>query len=119
MDLIKLSPYEFSWYNIWLQKSQAMPIHSCEPLFKYYHMAYQQFGDVITNVDDKTLARSYIGVTICSYRRDQRVLAVSDIDEVYYDVKNDVIAKIFRVIMKNYIRSIKSKLRKIRAILRR
>ena len=89
LDLIMLSPYEFSWYNIWLQKSQVMPIHMCEPFFKTYHMAYQQFGDVMSNVDETELSRGYVGVVINSNYTKRKIIKVNDIAKLHYRIVNN------------------------------
>jgi len=36
-DALEQSPYEFSWYNIWLQKSCAIDVHPREPWIKVFH----------------------------------------------------------------------------------
>lgn len=36
-DLLQESPYEFTWYNMWLQIGQEIPIHFREPLVKVVH----------------------------------------------------------------------------------
>ncbi len=38
---LKKSPYEFSWYNFWLQKDKTIPIVFREPLFKIFHSKNQ------------------------------------------------------------------------------
>lgn len=118
LDFMKISPYEFSWYNIWLQKSATIPIHICEPWFKYYHMAYQQFAEVITNVDEESLGRAYVDVTICSFERDCRIISVADIDKIYYPMQIDIILKIFYIIFINYPRKV-FKMIKNRRIIRK
>ena len=65
-DLIRESPYEFSWYNFWLQKSQVIPIVIKEPWVKMlhhdgHHVEYAVRG---TTLDD--VARGYIGIVINS-----------------------------------------------------
>ena len=41
LDMLAESPYEFSWYNFWLQKSRPIRIEIREPLFKVVHSASQ------------------------------------------------------------------------------
>lgn len=65
-DLLQISPYEFSWYNIWLQYSKQIPIEFREPLFKTFHHE-NQLKDYIrrgTTIDD--IARGFLGVVINS-----------------------------------------------------
>jgi len=65
-DLIRLSPYEFSWYNFWLQKSGVIPIVIREPLVKMLHHDGQHLEYAVrgTTLDD--VARGYVGIVINS-----------------------------------------------------
>ena len=65
-DLIRLSPYEFSWYNFWLQKSQVIPVIIREPLVKMLHHDGQHLEYAVrgTTLDD--VARGYVGIVINS-----------------------------------------------------
>lgn len=65
-DLIRISPYEFSWYNFWLQKSQAIPIVMREPVVKMLHHEGQhlEYAARGTTLDD--IARGYVGIVINS-----------------------------------------------------
>lgn len=65
-DLLRMSPYEFSWYNFWLQKAQPIPIMIREPLVKVlhhdgHHLEYAMRG---LSLDD--VARGYVGIVINS-----------------------------------------------------
>ena len=65
-DLIRLAPYEFSWYNFWLQKSHVIPVAIREPVVKMlhhdgHHLEYAVRG---TTLDD--VARGYVGLVINS-----------------------------------------------------
>lgn len=66
IDLMRISPYEFSWYNIWLQKSNVLPIHPCEQLFLYFHMKHQLYLSWILGRGMEDLKRSYVGIVINS-----------------------------------------------------
>lgn len=66
VDIIKLSPYEFSWYNMWLQKSKVIPIEIREPLFKTFHHQNQLNDYVRRNVTLQDIARGFIGININS-----------------------------------------------------
>lgn len=65
-DLIAISPYEFSWYNLWLQKSQCMPIYMCEPLFKTFHLKQHQIFSVLQGMRIEDWAKAYIGIVVNS-----------------------------------------------------
>jgi len=65
-DLIRISPYEFSWYNFWLQKSLVIPIVIREPAIKMLHHEGQHLEYAVrgTSLDD--VARGYVGLVINS-----------------------------------------------------
>jgi hypothetical protein len=64
-------PYEFSWYNMWLQKSNVIPIHQIEPLVKVFHDEDQHVASLARGVGVEDLARSYLAVVVNSnYSRD-------------------------------------------------
>jgi hypothetical protein len=66
LDLIRASPYEFSWYNMWLQHDRTIEIHAREHLFKYFHHKNQHLEYRIKGVTLADLARGYVGVVINS-----------------------------------------------------
>ena len=62
-DLLSISPYEFSWYNFWVQKTQKNNLLYKPSLVKFFHMDYQYvFSLMITDLKD--LRRSYIGIVL-------------------------------------------------------
>lgn len=65
-DLIETAPYEFSWYNFWLQKARPIEIHCCEPFFKVFHTKLQYRRALSEGVSEASLAHSYSGVVINS-----------------------------------------------------
>lgn len=65
-DLLEISPYEFSWYNMWLQKSNIIPIHTREPLFKYFHTENQLIQYKWRNITIDDIARGYVGIVVNS-----------------------------------------------------
>lgn len=66
MDLMKISPYEFTWYNLWLQKSKVIEIHPCEPFFKTFHMKRHLLWSKMYGMKLEDLKRSYVGIIINS-----------------------------------------------------
>ncbi len=66
VDLIRMAPYEFSWYNFWLQKSEVIPVVVREPFVKMLHHEGQHLEYAIrgTTLDD--LSRGYVGLVINS-----------------------------------------------------
>ena len=65
-DLLSISPYEFSWYNYWLQKISGKNIYHGEPFFKIFHNYDQILGSIIQGVNEESIKNSYLGVCINS-----------------------------------------------------
>lgn len=66
LDLIKISPYEFSWYNAWLQKSKVIDIISVEPFFKTFHTRIEYLISRLLLIKEEDLAREYVGIVLNS-----------------------------------------------------
>jgi hypothetical protein len=65
-EMLARGPYEFSWYNFWLQKSRVIPIEIREPYFKVLHSEQQHAELVIRGVTMEDVARGYVGVIVNS-----------------------------------------------------
>ncbi len=65
-DLIEIAPYEFSWYNLWLQKTGAIPLHICEPFFKTIHLKQHHINEVLRGMTIEDWARGYLGIIVNS-----------------------------------------------------
>lgn len=65
-DLIEISPFEFSWYNAWLQKSKIIDVVAVEPFFKTFHIKIEYNFSRLRLIDKNDLARSYVGVVLNS-----------------------------------------------------
>lgn len=65
-DLIEISPFEFSWYNAWLQKSKIIEVVAVEPFFKVYHTRLEYNFSRLRLISKKDLARSYVGIVLNS-----------------------------------------------------
>jgi len=65
-DAIEFSPYEFSWYAMWLQKSGVIPIHQREPLVKVFHTEQQHLISLAEGITESDLARGYVAVVVNS-----------------------------------------------------
>lgn len=77
-DAIDASPYEFSWYAMWLQKSQVIPIYQREPFVKVYHDEEQHLAAILSGIGPEDLARAYLAVVVNSnYSRGSGVVTVS------------------------------------------
>ncbi len=66
LDLIKISPYEFTWYNCWLQKSNLIEIKACEPFFKMFHCREEYIISQLKGLRKKDYAHSYVGLVLNS-----------------------------------------------------
>ena len=78
-DVINSAPYEFSWYNMWLQKDETIPIKIKEPLFKYFHHKNQHIEYLKKGITLKDISRGYMGVVINSnYSREYGVISYED-----------------------------------------
>ena len=65
-NAIDFSPYEFSWYAMWLQKAAVIPIHQREPLVKVFHTEQQHLMSIAEGITDSDLARGYVAVVVNS-----------------------------------------------------
>jgi hypothetical protein len=65
-DMLAVSPYEYSWYNFWLQAKQPIPIKIREPLIKVLHSAEQHVHYAMANVTLDDVARGYLGIVVNS-----------------------------------------------------
>ena len=79
LDALTVAPYEFSWYNFWLQKSKVIPIHQREPFVKVFHNEPQYLEHVLSGTTLGDLARAYVAVVINSnFSRDRNVVSLSE-----------------------------------------
>ena len=65
-DALRVAPYEFSWYCMWLQKSRVIPIHAIEPLVKVFHNEDEHLAYILLGVTPVDLARAYVAVVVNS-----------------------------------------------------
>lgn len=78
-DLINISPYEYSWYNMWLQKDKTIPIMFREHIFKYFHHKNHHLEYLEKDITLNDISRGYIGVVINSnYSRGYGVVSYED-----------------------------------------
>lgn len=76
-DALALAPYEFSWYNMWLQKSQVIPIHAIEPLVKVFHNEDQHVASLLLGESIEDFARAYVAIVVNSnFSRDVGLVEV-------------------------------------------
>ena len=78
-DALAAAPYEFSWYNMWLQKTKVIPIHQREPLVKVFHNEDQHLEYILRGVTVQDIARGYLAVVVnSSYARELENVTVRD-----------------------------------------
>lgn len=61
-DLIKISPFEFTWYNAWFQKCQLVPEYAVEPYFKMFHYRIEYIISRLKGLTLNDYARAYVGI---------------------------------------------------------
>jgi hypothetical protein len=66
VDALECSPYEFTWYNLWLQKSRVIDVHPREPWIKVFHNQSQHVEYLLRGVTIDDIARGYLGVVVNS-----------------------------------------------------
>lgn len=66
LDLIDISPFEFSWYNAWLQKSNIIEYIPIEPHIKMYHFRLQYLIDKVMGVTTDDIKSQYLGIILNS-----------------------------------------------------
>jgi len=65
-DLLAEAPYEFTWYNMWLQKVKVIPIEQREPLVKTFHHEGQHLEYALRGITTADIARGYVAVVVNS-----------------------------------------------------
>ena len=65
-DALEFSPYEFTWYNMWLQKCRVIDIHPREPWIKVFHNRSQHMEYLLRGISVEDISRSYLGVVVNS-----------------------------------------------------
>lgn len=63
VDLIKLVPYEFSWYTIF-RLNKETEFFKSEPFFKTYHNESQLIADLVSGKGPSSISRGYLGVVV-------------------------------------------------------
>lgn len=89
LDLVLIAPLEFSWYNMWIQKQNSIPIHVCEPHFKYFHMRHQVVFSWWRGIRIEDLARSYVGIVLQS-NYGKKLKQYEKIGRMHVEVDTDI-----------------------------
>ena len=78
-DCLNISPYEFSWYNYWLQHCCVIPVYMVEPLVVTFHTKQQHINALRSGFTESGYSRAYLGICINSnYSRDLGVISFND-----------------------------------------
>lgn len=84
-DIINIAPYEFTWYNLWIQKSEVIPIKICEPNFKTFHLKQHHIHDVLRGMKIEDWSKGYLGIVVNS----NYGVGDGDYNDIsFYDSKN-------------------------------
>lgn len=79
LDALRIAPYEFSWYNFWLQATSVMPIHQREPLVKVFHNEGQHLEYILRGITTEDMARGFLALVVNSnYSRDLGLVSVDE-----------------------------------------
>lgn len=109
-DLLNIAPYEFSWYNFWLQKSKPIKIEIREPLIKTFHQKSQHLLYKQMGIKESDIARGYIGYCVNSnYSRGYGVICYEDDYINDYSVRD--IYKLFKKAVNLSINKVQSKIK--------
>jgi len=65
-DALRFEPLEFTWYNMWLQKSHVIPIYAREPLVKVFHHEGQHMEYMLRGIELSDVARGYLALVVNS-----------------------------------------------------
>lgn len=65
-DLIRISPYEYTWYNAWLQKCNIIKVVAVEPFFKTYHVRTEYIFSRMKLISESNLSSQYVGIVMNS-----------------------------------------------------
>jgi hypothetical protein len=83
-DLLAISPFEYSWYTLFLQARNVIDIHPRESLFRYVHTPRQFYLMTLSGTTAGDLSRGYVGVTVNSnFSRD---FGLAETGEPLHDV---------------------------------
>jgi hypothetical protein len=78
-DALAESPYEFTWYNMWLQKSRVIDIYPREPWIKVFHTESQHLEYLMRGISVADIARGYFGVVVNSnYSRGSGIVSAGN-----------------------------------------
>jgi hypothetical protein len=114
IDIIRISPYEFSWYNTWLLKNRDIEIQFKEPLIKFFHQKTQHLEYLNKGVKIEDIARGFIGYNINSnYSRSFGLVDYYDTSKYHVEMRFREFLLQYLIITKNLFYKIFSESKKI------
>jgi len=84
--LLKLSPYEFTWYNAWFQKVGLIKEIAVEPFFKMFHLRQEYTYSRLKLLRNKDYAYSYVGLILNSKWTTKTPLNYVDPESYFYRI---------------------------------
>lgn len=84
LDLIKLEPYEFTWYNAWFQKCKVIQEIAVEPIFKTLHTRRDYFFSKFQLLELSDFAYAYVGIVLNSKWKPKTPLQYINPNFFYY-----------------------------------
>ncbi|MCQ5146255.1 hypothetical protein [Enterocloster bolteae] len=82
VDLMKIGPYEFSWYTYFIQKARPIPIHISSELIKTFHTQEQYIWTCLLGYKLNDLRNNYLGYIINSNYTQSKSIEYGDIDSL-------------------------------------
>lgn len=93
-DLIAIAPYEYTWYNAWLQKSGIIPVVAVEPFFKTFHMRIEYIMERLGLVTEVDLASQYVGIIMNSNWKPKKPPVAYQNPGMIYKLLNKLVNKV-------------------------
>lgn len=107
-SLMTISPYEFSWYNFYLQKSNVIPIHICGEMFKCFHTPKQYVLSLLGGLKLDDLRRSYVGIILNSNYTKGKDINFGDISKFHINITLKQYLYVTREFFYSFLKSIKN-----------
>jgi hypothetical protein len=85
-DLLKISPYEFTWYNTWFQKIKLVKEFAVEPFFKTFHMRQEYSFSRAKLLRREDFAQAYVGLVLNSKWTPPPPLKYENPDSIFYKI---------------------------------
>lgn len=85
-DLLKIAPYEFTWYNVWFQKNKLVKEVAVEPFFKTLHMRQEYIFSKIKTLRIEDYAETFVGLVLNSKWTPRTPLNYENPDGLFYKI---------------------------------